>query len=107
MEDSIEDAVVAACMGLCGHRFKDMKDDQYRFLPRQHPELEWAIMDPQGMDPTTHVMVRFGYESAAKIHRLEVLTQNVTHCAPHTASRKAWLQLGARVLRDPETCQSV
>ena len=31
-----------------------------------------------------------------------VLTQNVTHYASHTASRKAWLQLGARVLRDPE-----
>jgi len=31
-----------------------------------------------------------------------VLTQNVTHCAAHTASRKAWLQSGARVLRDPE-----
>jgi len=36
-----------------------------------------------------------------------VLTQNVTHCASHTASRKAWLQSGSRVLRDPEACQSV
>ena len=36
-----------------------------------------------------------------------LLTQNVTHCAPHTTSRKAWLQSGARVLRDPETCQSI
>ena len=29
MEDSIEDAAAVACMGLCGHRFEDMKEDQY------------------------------------------------------------------------------
>ena len=34
MEDSIEDAAVVACMGLRGRRFDDMKEDQYRFLPR-------------------------------------------------------------------------
>jgi len=71
MEDSIEDAAAEACIGLRGRRFEDMKDDQYRFLPHQHPELGWAMMDPQGMDPTTQVMVHFGYESVAKIHRLE------------------------------------
>ena len=71
MEDSIEDAAAAAYMGLRGHRFEDMKDDQYQFLPRQHPELELAMMDPQGMDPTTQVMVHFGYEPVAKIRRLE------------------------------------
>ena len=46
MEDGIEDAAAEACMGLRGRRFKDMKEGQYRFLPRQHPELEWAMMDP-------------------------------------------------------------
>ena len=71
MEDSIEDVAAAACMGLRGRRFEDMKEDQYRFLPRQHPELEWAMMDPQGTDPTTQVTVHFGYESVAKIQRLE------------------------------------
>ena len=71
MEDSIEDTAAAACMGLHGRRFEDMKDDQYQLLPRQHPELEWAMMDPQGMDPTTQVMVHFGYESVANIRRLE------------------------------------
>jgi len=53
MEDSIEDAVAEAYMGLYGRRFDDMKEDQYQFLPRQHPKLEWAIMDPESMDPTT------------------------------------------------------
>ena len=71
MEDGIEDAAAKACMGLRGRHFEDMKEDQYRFLPRQHPELEWAMMDPQGMDPTTQVMVHFGCESVAKIRRLE------------------------------------
>ena len=71
MEDSIEDEAAAAYMVLRGRRFEDMKDDQYRFLPHQFPKLEWAMMDPQGMDPTTQVMVRFGYESVAKIQRLE------------------------------------
>ena len=71
MEDSIEDAATVACMGLRGHRFDDMKEDEYRFLPHQHPELEWAMMDPQGMDPTTQVMVDFGCESVAKIWRLK------------------------------------
>ena len=47
----------------------------------------------------------FGGSRANWHHTL--LTQNVTHYASHTASRKAWLQLSARVLRDPETCQSV
>ena len=71
MEDSIQDAAATACMGLRGRRFEDMKDDQHWFLPRRHPELEWAMMDPQGMDPTTQVMVHFGYESVAKIQWLE------------------------------------
>ena len=71
MEDGIEDAAAEAYMGLHARRFEDMKEDQYRFLPRQHPKLKWAMMDPQGMDPTTQVMVRFGYESVAKIQRLE------------------------------------
>ena len=71
MEDSIEDAAAAACMGIRGHRLEDMKEDQYQFLPRQHPELEWAIMDPEGMDPTTQVMVDFAYDLVEKNHRLE------------------------------------
>ena len=71
MEDSIEDAAVVACMGLRGRRFEDMKEDQYWILPHQHPELEWAMMDHQCMDPTTQVMVHFGYESVVKIRRLE------------------------------------
>ena len=29
------------------------------------------MMDLQGMDPTTKVMVHFGFESIGKIHRLE------------------------------------
>ena len=62
MEDGIEDAAAEAYMGLHARRFEDMKEDQYRFLPRHHPELEWAMMDPQGMDPTTQVMVHFGCE---------------------------------------------
>jgi len=71
MEDSIEDGAAAACMGLHGRRFEDMKEDQYRFLPHQQPELEWAIMDPEGTDPTTQVTVNYAYESIAKIRRLE------------------------------------
>ena len=58
-------------MGLHGCRFEDMKEGQYRFLPRQHPKLEWAMMDSQGTDPTTQVMVHFGCELVAKIRRLE------------------------------------
>ena len=71
MEDSIEDAAAVACMGLRGRRFDDMKEDQYHFLPRQHPDLGWAIMDPQGMDPTTQVMVHYVYELVDKNRRLE------------------------------------
>ena len=70
-EDSIEDVAAVAYMGLRGRRFDDMKKDQYRFLPRQHPKLEWAIMDPQGTDPTTQVMVHFVCESVAKIRWLK------------------------------------
>ena len=62
MEDSIEDVAAVACMGLHGHRFDDMKEDQYHFLPRQHPDLGWAIMDPEGTDLATQVMVHYTYE---------------------------------------------
>ena len=71
MEYGIEDAAAEACMGLRVRRFEDMKEYQYRFLPRQHPKLEWIMMDPQGMDLTTQVMVHFGCELVEKIRRLE------------------------------------
>ena len=73
MEDSIEDATAIACMGLRGCRFDDMQEDQYRFLPHQHPELGWAIMDPEGTDSTTQVMVNYAYELVDKNRRLEDL----------------------------------
>ena len=71
MEDSIEDIAFEACLGLCSHRFDDMKGGQYRFLPHQHPKLEWAMMEPEGMDPTTQVMVDFAYDLVEKNRRLE------------------------------------
>ena len=71
MEDSIEDAAAEACMGLRGRCFEDMKEDQCEFLPHQHLELEWAMMDSQGTDPTTQVMVHFCRELVGKIRRLE------------------------------------
>ena len=49
----------------------DVKEDQYRFLPHQHSKVEWAMMDPQGTDPTTQVMLHFGCELVGKIRRLE------------------------------------
>ena len=55
IEDSIEDAASEACMGLRGH----------------HPKLEWAIMDPKGIDPTTQVMVNFACELVEKNRRLK------------------------------------
>ena len=58
-------------MGLRGRRFDDMKEDQYCFLPRQHPDLGWAIIDPKGTDPTTQVMVNYAYELVDKNRRLE------------------------------------
>ena len=71
MEDGIEDVAAEACMGLRGHHFEDRKEEQYRFLPHQHLELEWAMMDSQGTDPTTQVMVHFCRELVGKIRRLE------------------------------------
>ena len=71
MEDSIEDAAALAYMGLRGRRFDDMKEDQFRFLPCQHPNLGWTIMDPEGTDPTTQVMVHFACELVEKNRRLE------------------------------------
>jgi len=58
-------------MGLHGHRFDDMKEDQYRILPHQYLDLGWAIMDPEGTDPTTQVMVNYAYELVDKNRRLE------------------------------------
>ena len=71
MKDSKEDTADVAYLGLHGHRFDDMKEDQYRFLPHQHHDLGWAIMDPEGMYPTTQVMVHYAYELVDKNRRLE------------------------------------
>jgi len=71
MEDSIEDTAAEAYMSLHGRHFDDMMEDQYQFLPRHHPKLEWAIMDTEGMDPTTQVMVNFACELVEKNRRLE------------------------------------
>jgi hypothetical protein len=39
MEDSIEDSAFEVSLGLRGRRFDDMKWDNYRFLPHEHPVM--------------------------------------------------------------------
>jgi hypothetical protein len=73
MEDSIEDAAFEACLGLCGRSFDDMKWDHYWFLPREHPVMGWAMMDPKNLDPIPRVMVDFAYDLMEKNWWLEIL----------------------------------
>jgi hypothetical protein len=73
MEDSIEDAAFEACLALRGCRFDDMKWDNYRFLPRKHPIMGWAMVDPENLDPIPRVMVDFAYDLMEKNRRLESL----------------------------------
>jgi hypothetical protein len=73
MEDSIEDATFEACLGLRGCRFDDMKRDNYQFLPREHPIMGWAMMDPKNLDLIPRVMVDFAYDLMEKNRRLEDL----------------------------------
>jgi hypothetical protein len=73
MEDSMEDVAFEACMGLRRRRFDDMKWDHYRFLPREHLEMGWAMMDPKNLNPIPQVMVDFAYDLMEKNRRLESL----------------------------------
>jgi hypothetical protein len=48
-----------------------MMKDQFWFLSRYHHELGWTMMKPEGLDPTTLVMVNFAYELMKQNERLE------------------------------------
>ena len=63
----MEDAANEACMIYRAQRFEKMKEDQFRFLPRCDLEKEgWGMMEPQGLDTTTKVMVHFAREILQK-----------------------------------------
>jgi hypothetical protein len=63
MEESMEDAAHQACMIYHAQRFEKMKEDPFRFLPCYNPRKDrWEMMEPQGLDTTTKVMVRFAKE---------------------------------------------
>ena len=49
-------------------------------LPPSPTPLGWAIIDPEGMDPTTQVMVHYTYELVDKNRRLkdQLKAQEVT-----------------------------
>ena len=71
MKESMDDAAFEAYMGLRARHFGDIMEDQFRFLPRYHHELGWAMMKPEGLDPTTVLMVNFAYELMKRNERLE------------------------------------
>ena len=71
MEESMNDATFEAYMGLHAQRFGDMMEDQFQFLPRYHHELGWAMMKPEGLDPTTVVMVNFAHELMKRDEQFE------------------------------------
>ena len=71
MLESMDDAAFEAYMGLRARHFGDIMEDQFRFLPRYHHELGWAMMKPEGLDPTTVLMVNFAYELMKRNERLE------------------------------------
>jgi hypothetical protein len=53
IEEIMDDAAFEAYMGLRARRFGAMIDDQFRLLPCHRHELGWAMMKPEGLDPTT------------------------------------------------------
>jgi hypothetical protein len=59
MEESMDDAVFEAYMGLRAQCFADTMEDQFQFLSRYHHELRWPMMKLEGLDLTTVVMVNF------------------------------------------------
>jgi hypothetical protein len=75
MEDSIEDAAFEACMGLRYLRFDSMKHDIHRYLPRAHPDLGWAMMDPVQLEPLPRVMVNFVYDMMERKLQLEEMVK--------------------------------
>jgi hypothetical protein len=75
MEASIEDDAFEACMGLRYLRFDSMKDDVHRYLPRAHPVLGWAMMDPVQLEPIPRVMVKFVYDMMERKLQLEEMVK--------------------------------
>jgi hypothetical protein len=62
IEEIMDDAAFEAYMGLRARRFGAMIEDQFRLLPCHHHELGWAMMKPEGLDPTTTVVINFAHE---------------------------------------------
>jgi hypothetical protein len=75
MEASIEDAAFKACMGLHYLRFDSMKHDVYRYLPRAHHVLGWAMMDPVQLELVPRVMVNFVYDMMERKLQLEEMVK--------------------------------
>jgi hypothetical protein len=71
MEESMDDVAFEAYKVLHAQRFKDMAGDQYRYLPCYRRETGWAMLEPEGEDPMTKVMVNFAYELMRWNERLE------------------------------------
>ena len=63
----MKDVAYEACMIYRARQFEKMKEDPFRFLPHCDPKKEgWEMMEPQGLDMTTKVMVRFAREILQK-----------------------------------------
>jgi hypothetical protein len=75
MEASIEDATFEACMGLRYLRFGSMKHDVYRYFPRAHPDLGWAMMDPVQLESLPRVMVNLIYDMMERKLQLEEMVK--------------------------------
>jgi hypothetical protein len=75
MKASIEDTAFEACMGLRYLRFDNMKNDVHRYLPRAHPVLRWAMIDPVQLEPLPRVMVNFTYDMMERKLQLEEMVK--------------------------------
>jgi hypothetical protein len=75
MEANIEDVAFEACMGLRYLRFDSMKNDVHHYIPRAHPILGWAMMDPVQLEPIPQVMVNFVYDMMERKLQLEEMVK--------------------------------
>jgi hypothetical protein len=62
-------------MGLRYLRFDSMKHNIHRYLPRAHPDLGWAMMDPVQLEPLPRVMLNFVYDMMERKLQLEEMVK--------------------------------
>ena len=86
--DGMEDAAQDAYIYYHGRRFEAMREDRFRFLPRNDHEGVWQVLAPLESDPTLEAIVQH-------VHAMQGVDEEVKGelCASQRAERRLQKQV--------------